>query len=103
MFARVIEGDDAVRMVGHARDPDAIEEAVRATDPEYVIVGLEAGALPPSCRRFLDERAKVRLLGVAAVDGRAYLYELKPERLELGSLSPGELIESIRALTAEAA
>lgn len=103
MFARVIEREDSVHVVGHARDSAAIEQAVRETDPEYVIVGLDDGDLPPTCRRFLDDRAKVRLLGVAAVDGRAYLYELKPERLEIGSVSPGELIESIRALTARAA
>jgi DNA-binding NarL/FixJ family response regulator len=76
---------------------DALEEAVAAAKPDAVIVPLEDASLSGESRRFLEERARVRVLGLGLRDGRAVLYELRPERSELGEVSPDEFAQAVRA------
>jgi hypothetical protein len=90
----------AVRVLGPPRSSVEIEREVLEHDPEFVIVGLDNHRLPAGAREFLAERAKVRLLGIETVEGHAYLYELKPDRIALGSVTPGELLDAIESLSA---
>lgn len=104
MIARAIEAQDDMQVVGEAPNPSAIGSAVTETDPEFVIVGLERAELPRDCAAFLSHRARPRLLGIEAVDGRAFLYELRPDRIRLGdgSVTPEELVSALRAAAARA-
>jgi DNA-binding NarL/FixJ family response regulator len=69
----------------------------RETDPDVVIVGLHDGDLPPECRELLLERPRVKVLALEESAGHARLYELRPERVEIGEVSPDEVVETIRA------
>ena len=91
-----IECEDDLRIVGDEPAAAALGEAVRATDPEFVIVGLDDHRLPAGGDRFLAERSRVRLFGIEAADGDACLYELKPERVELGAVTPESVVREIR-------
>jgi DNA-binding NarL/FixJ family response regulator len=104
MIARAIEAQDDMQVVGEAPNPSAISTAVAATEPEFVIVGLEHAELPRDCSEFLGSRARPRLLGIEAVDGRAFLYELRPDRVRIGegSVTPDELVSAVRAAAARA-
>jgi DNA-binding NarL/FixJ family response regulator len=97
MIARAIESHADMHVVGEVAHPSAIAGAVRETEPEFVIVGLEHAQLPRDCSEFLGSRARPRLLGVEAVDGHAFLYELRPDRVPIGhgSVTPDELVAAI--------
>lgn len=72
-----------------------LEQAVATERPHAVIVPLEEAQLLAESRRFLEERTRVRLLGISLRDGRAVLYELRPNRAELGEVSPDELADVV--------
>jgi DNA-binding NarL/FixJ family response regulator len=105
MLARAIDAQPDMHVVGQEAHPAAIERAVRDTEPEFVVVGLERAELPVEARLFLRRRATPRLLGIEAFDGRAFLYELQPERERVGesSITPDELVSAIRAAAGAAA
>jgi hypothetical protein len=89
--------DPGVEVVGVLGDVDAV--AASAGDAEVIVVGVEHRELPDACRALLDERAaSLRLLGIEARDGGAYLYELRPRRSALGELSPAGVVEAIKEL-----
>lgn len=102
MMSHAIDSQADMGVVGEEPDPAAIAAAVELTRPEFVIVGLDHRELPAGCRDFLDARATPRLLGIEAQDGHAYLYELRPERIAVGSGSatPEGLIAVIRGVVA---
>jgi DNA-binding NarL/FixJ family response regulator len=104
MLARAIDAQPDMWVVGLEGSPSAIERAVHDTAPEFVVVGLDQAELPADCRRFLNSRARPRLLGIEAVDGRAFLYELRPEKERIGetSITPDELVGAIRSAAARA-
>lgn len=104
MLARAIDAQPDMWVVGQEGHPSAIGRAVQDTAPEFVVVGLEQSELPADCQRFLTSRARPRLLGIEAVDGRAFLYELRPEKERIGemSITPDELVAAIRAAAARA-
>jgi DNA-binding NarL/FixJ family response regulator len=105
MLARAIDAQPDMWVVGQEQHPASITRAVRDTQPEFVIVGLERAELPVDCQEFLRRRATPLLLGIEAVDGQAFLYELRPERARIGaaSITPDELVAAIRAAAARAA
>lgn len=76
--------------------PGELEEAVERTRPDAVIVPLENGDQLPESRRLIEERARFRVLGVGARDGRSILYELCPRKSELGEAKPDEVALMIR-------
>jgi hypothetical protein len=67
-----------------------------------VIVGLADAELPPPAEQFLAEQGRLKVLGVEAQDGTAYLYELRPERAALGEVSPADVVAAIRRAAARA-
>jgi DNA-binding NarL/FixJ family response regulator len=98
MVENAARSDPGVEVVGVLRDADAIG-AASAGDAEVIVVGVEQRELPAGCRALLDERAAgLRLLGIEAGDGGAYLYELRPRRSPLGELSPAEVVDAIKEL-----
>jgi DNA-binding NarL/FixJ family response regulator len=104
MLARAIDAQPDMSVVGQEGHPSSIGRAVNDTAPEFVVVGLEQAQLPADCQRFLSSRARPRLLGIEAVDGRAFLYELRPEKERIGemSITPDELVGAIRAAAVRA-
>jgi DNA-binding NarL/FixJ family response regulator len=99
MLAGAIDAQPDMHVVGQESHPSSIERVVRDTDPEFVVVGLAHAELPAEAQLFLRSRATPRLLGIESFDGRAFLYELKPERERVGeaSITPDELVSAIRA------
>jgi DNA-binding NarL/FixJ family response regulator len=89
--------DPDVEVVGVLDHADALGAAT--DDAEVIVVGVDQQRLPASCRALLDERAAgLRLLGIEAGGGGAYLYELRPRQSPLGELSPAEVVDAIKEL-----
>lgn len=94
LVRRALDGNaDMTSLVAEAGQ---LEPAVAASRPDAVIVPLDDEGLPAESRRFLEDRARVRVLGVGVRDGRAVLHELRPERSELGEVAPADLPRLIR-------
>jgi DNA-binding NarL/FixJ family response regulator len=83
-------------VVGRATSLGDLLELARATEPDAVVVGLHDSELPHACLELLLERPRVKVLGIAEQEGRAYLYELRPEQVEIGEVSPDEVVDMIR-------
>jgi hypothetical protein len=92
---------DAQQMTSVIANPGELDRAVARDRPDAIIVGLADGDLQPESRRFLDERARTRVLGLGISDGRAVLYRLRPERAQLAeAVAPDEIPGLIRAALA---
>jgi hypothetical protein len=76
-----------------------LERAIAESHPNAVIVPLDDGLLTET-REFLEDRARLRVLGISFRDGRSVLYELRPSRSELGEVAPDELPALIRTALA---
>ena len=88
--------DEGMRVVGVTPFKSQLVPEAEATDPDYVIVGMDGESLPLECRELFRERARPRVLGVAPRDGHVDLFELRPERVALGRISPTELVAAVR-------
>jgi DNA-binding NarL/FixJ family response regulator len=95
LLVQAFRTDEAMRVVGVTPSKARLVPETRATDPDYVIVGLDGDSLPRECRELFTERARPCVLGVAPSDGRVDLFELRPERVALGRISPAELVTAV--------
>jgi DNA-binding NarL/FixJ family response regulator len=102
LFERAFRTQADMHVVGVRRTVDQLPATAEQTGADYVIVGMEGDALPAECSELFRKRARPCVLGVAPGDGHIDLFELRPERVELGRVSPGELVHAVRAAAAEA-
>jgi DNA-binding NarL/FixJ family response regulator len=97
MVERAVAQTDDMGVVGRADSLDELLELARETDPDVVIVGLYDAELPRACLDLLLERPRVKVIGLEELEGRAQLYELRPEQVEIGEVSPEDVVDTIRA------
>ena len=100
LIERALAAEPDMEIVGSTPDLEKLPDAAAASDPEFVILGLVDEQLPPPAERYLDEHARLKLLGVEAHEGTAFLYELRPERAALGEVSPADVVAAIRSAAA---
>jgi chemotaxis response regulator CheB len=96
MIDAAVAGQPDMCVVETTADPSELVAAARRVRPSFVIVGLERDALPNGCLQLLDEQPKLKVLGIEAEAGRAYLWELRPKRRALGEIAPADVVEAIR-------
>jgi DNA-binding NarL/FixJ family response regulator len=97
MVERAVARQHDMAVVGRATSLGELLELARATAPDVVVIGLYDSELPEACLDLLWERPRVKVLGIEEHEGRAYLYELRPEQVEIGEVSPDEVVDTIRA------
>ncbi len=97
MVERAVARQSDMAVVGRATSLGELLVLARETQPDVVVVGLHDSALPTACLELLLERPRVKVLGIQEHEGRAYLYELRPEQVEIGEVSPDEVVDTIRA------
>jgi DNA-binding NarL/FixJ family response regulator len=87
-----------------AAQPDMEVLGGRDSDsPDFVVCGLDFPWLPDQYRELLEEQPRARVLGIEAAGGHAYLYELRPQRVAIGEVSPDDIVAAIRTTAAGAA
>lgn len=77
--------------------------AAEAERPDIVVIGVEGVDLPPECGPLLAALPQTRILGIRRDGAEAALYELRPQRVSLGAVSPAELPALLRSVAAEPA
>lgn len=97
LVERAVARTEDMSVVGRAESLDELHEVALDTDSDVAIVGLHDRVLPSVCLDLLLERPRMKLLAIEERAGQAWLYELRPEQVEIGEVSPDEVVETIRA------
>jgi DNA-binding NarL/FixJ family response regulator len=95
IVAAGVEPHRDLRIVGSLESVSELASQARRTRPDVLVLGLDGSDLPRECDELFADRPHMRILGVEANGGEVGLYELRPHRVALGSLSPAELARSI--------
>ena len=77
---------------------DLIDTSTQPMSSNYVD---EENGFPAACAELLAEQPRTKVLGIEAVAGNAYLYELRPERTPIGAVAPEDIVSAIRTAAAE--
>ena len=74
-----------------------VRSAVELDDPDFIIVGENAGA-QQDVRGLIGSRRGLRALEVQSDGRESVLYELRPHRISLGEVSSDTLVRAIRTV-----
>jgi chemotaxis response regulator CheB len=83
-------------LVGEATDDQTNLDVLVELEPDVVIVGLPDSDIPAVCVDLLMKRPGIRIIGIGGGGSRGVVYELRPNRIALGEISPRALIGLIR-------
>jgi DNA-binding NarL/FixJ family response regulator len=92
--ASVGAGDDFA-VLAELPDAEHLADVAAETDASFVITDAVT-ATPESVERLLTLRPQLRVLGIGGDGRQTFLYELRPQRIPLGEMSPGTLVEVMR-------
>ena len=73
------------------------DRELSAAGPDVVLVSVDASRSLDSCEALLYRVPRTRVVALEGDRGRVTVYQLRPERVLIGELSPRELVEAIRA------
>jgi DNA-binding NarL/FixJ family response regulator len=96
MVERAVASQEDMAVVGRTTTLDELVALARATEPDVVVAGFHDSRLPPAYLELLLERPRVKVLGLHEHEGQAWLYELRPDQIEIGEVSPDEVVHTIR-------
>jgi len=92
-----IAGQSDMRIVGAIDTRDRVTAALDRTPADVVIVGLRGSETTATLDSVLYDRPRLKLLAIGAHGRSSFLYELRPYSVPLGDMSPGGLVDAIRA------
>jgi DNA-binding NarL/FixJ family response regulator len=96
VFKQMLEQPD-IEIVGELDDPLGLLLAAGRTHADVVILGLNDAEFPGVSTHLLSEYPHIKILGVTEDGRRAYLYELRPQKVAVGEVSPQGLLKAIRS------
>lgn len=82
-------------VAGETRTDDA-ELVEVLPEVDVAIVGTVDHELPPPCLELMRAHPHTRVLTVSGDARESFLYELRPWKMPLGSISPETLLEAVR-------
>lgn len=97
MVEQAIARQHDMAVVAHCVSFDDLFAVAARTEPDIVIVGLEDRDLPRVCLELMLEHQGVSVLGIDARSGRAWLYELRLEQMQIDEIAPDDVVHSIRS------
>jgi DNA-binding NarL/FixJ family response regulator len=92
---RSVEADTDFTVVGELDDMASVVEAAERTEAQFVVADVGVTELA-GVERLLEVLPHVKLLGIARDGRQGFLYELRPQRIPLGELSPETLLDVLR-------
>lgn len=75
---------------------DALLELVRSTAPDVLVLGVSEADPTAQLLPLLAERASMSVVGIDAARGVGHVFELRPNRIALGAVSPEDVATAIR-------
>ncbi len=95
-FKQVIANQPDMQAVGDVATSFELLLATGKTQADVVIVGLQESSLPGICSHLLNEFPHVKILGVNADTGTAFLYEVCARMVPVSEASTEGLISAVR-------
>src|SRR4051812_46047293 len=83
-----VDGEPDMTVVGEVGDRVTLEHLLDVTHPDTLIWRVDDADPPDGCHELLAAHPRIRILTVRAVDGRASMWELRPQQQHIGELSP---------------
>jgi len=100
IIREVLAGEPDIKVVAELRDQDLLPKVLARTRIDVVILGLQAPEFPPPLfDQLLLRHRNLRLLAVRDKGRRSFLYELRPQSVDVGELSPQTLLAVLRGTT----
>ena len=94
---RVLDHEDDMQIVARLDALDSLRGALVRTPADVLVVGVDAERDAQQLDPVLFDHPRLTCLAIAGDARRAFLYELKPRAKPLGDVSPGGLVDAIRA------
>ncbi len=95
-LAQTILAEHDLDLVGEVDNLDQMPELVTGTHADVVLVGCDQRDAEQASARLATEAPHARMLAITESGRETVLFELCPRRVELGNLSPDELLAVIR-------
>src|SRR5437870_2519325 len=100
IVAETVVAERDMELVGKLRGTSSLLHSVQRSNPHVVVLG---GHTPSLAASLLEKRPRLKVLAVTDYGLESWLYELRPNRVRLGEVSPHQLIHEIREATEEQA
>lgn len=97
IVATVLASQHDIVIVGTVAGMDDVARATGSANAHIIVLGLDGAELPASCSDLLCEHPGVTVLGVTGDGRQAIRLQMRPERAEIGEVSPQGLVDAIRA------
>jgi DNA-binding NarL/FixJ family response regulator len=104
LIEEAVAAQPDMNVVAAIPDAGSLLTATREKQPDFVLFGVnqeDAKGFPAACLALLGESPRTQALGIEAIEGHAYLYELRPQRTALGEVGPEDLVTAIRKAAAQ--
>jgi DNA-binding NarL/FixJ family response regulator len=92
----VLSEQPDLEVVAELHDDSQLDEAVTRTAPNFVIVGTDRAELSEACKELFELRPRLKVLALATEGGRSVVWELAPNYVQLGEMSPESLLAALR-------
>jgi DNA-binding NarL/FixJ family response regulator len=93
ILTEVLEVQSDMEVVGSAALSESLEQTIEQTGPDVIVIGRDD---PEVAEGLLARRPPLAVIAVTGDAKESQYYELRPHRVGLGEISPGELVEAIR-------
>jgi DNA-binding NarL/FixJ family response regulator len=98
IVSELVAEQSDMRVVGAFAD-DVGVETLAELRPDVLVLGSDAADVPALCRGLVQQRPALKVLAVEMDGRRTWLYEMRPHQTLIGEISPGALLDTIRAVS----
>jgi DNA-binding NarL/FixJ family response regulator len=96
IVTEALEAQSDMEVVGSVADQDSLARTIAQARPEVIVTGHDD---PEIAAGLLERRPPLAVIAVTGDAKESEYYELRPQRVQLGEISPSELVEAIRQAT----
>jgi DNA-binding NarL/FixJ family response regulator len=96
LLTDALEVQRDMEVVGSVTGSEALARIIERSRPEVVVIGRDEAEVAEG---LLERRSPLAVIAVTRDAKESRYYELRPHKEELGEISPGELVETIRQAT----
>jgi DNA-binding NarL/FixJ family response regulator len=102
VIKEVVAGEHDMEIAAEFPDLEDLVQAADDANANFVIAATDLTG-PAEVHRLLEARPWVKVLGISSDARQSFLYELRPQMVPLGEVSPQTLLEAIRTVAATGA
>lgn len=98
MIADALRRQSDMTVVQGPDSTEALPRAVEQADPDVVVIGGDRWAMAAEVPALLLRRPTMKVLGLETTGGgQGHLFEMRPQHVAIGSLTPLDLVSAVRS------